>query len=500
MQPDLYIKFSGFALTGLVFGNTSFAIAAVLGAFMAGLALGNWRLGIVSDRVARPLRMYGVLEILIGVTACLVPVLFHTMETVYWGLAPSLAAAPGADFFVRFSVSFSIMLIPTFLMGGTLPLMVRVFVRQIGEVESRLATLYALNTFGAALGVLLAALVLLPRLGNQATTILIALLNIALGLSAIALDRRRQPMNTDADLTASADETTPPLSSSTTDRLVLTTLLVSGFVALIYEVAWTRALSALISNSSYAFAIMLLTFLVGIALGSSWAARYRPVASLRLAGLFQLSIAVGGVIFLLAYVVAPALLVSMVRALFYSFSGVLVIQFAVASALMIFATFFMGATLPICAQLYSTQMKVLGRRVGSAYSINTLGAILGALCAGFVLIPIIGTERTVLLGVLLNAAMAIALFSRAHKRSRLAQVTAAAIIVLAAISMRGEVFWKPGQLDRGVLIYAQQFEARPTLRIDEHYEETDVVYFREGKNASVSVRRGSKLCGPANER
>ncbi|MDX1499567.1 MAG: fused MFS/spermidine synthase [Woeseiaceae bacterium] len=479
-------------LTGLVFGNTTFSIAIVLGAFMAGLALGTWRIGILADRVARPLKVYGWLEILIGVSAWLVPVAFRAMDGVYWRFADQFAALPGADFAVRFAASFAIMLVPTCLMGGTLPVMARLFVKRLGEVEQKLATLYALNTFGAALGVLAAALVLIPALGQQATTTLIAALNVALGLAAIALDRRLEPVDTEA---AKAAEEPAATQATRDDRLVLLTVAVSGFVALAYEVAWTRALTALISSSTYAFAIMLVTFLVGIAAGSSWAARYRPAASLRLLGLFQLAIAIGALVFLVGYIVAPVVLVALVRALDYAFPAVLTIQFAVSAALMIGATFFMGATLPIAAQLYSSSMRILGRRIGGVYSVNTLGAIAGALCAGFVLVPSIGTERTVLAGLGLSAAVALALFGRAEPRSRALPGIAALLLVVALASMRGEVFWQPGLLDRGVLIYARQFETRPNLTIDEHYAETDVVYFAEGRNATVSVRRGSGYVG-----
>lgn len=154
-------------LTGLVFGNTSFSIATVLGAFMAGLALGSWLLGRLADRYERPLRMYGLLEILIGVSAILVPIAFRSMEGIYWGLAPTLSSVAGADLFVRFISSFAIMVVPTFLMGGTLPVISRFFVNSTSEVGSQLGKLYALNTFGAALGTLGAALILIPGFGMQ---------------------------------------------------------------------------------------------------------------------------------------------------------------------------------------------------------------------------------------------------------------------------------------------------------------------------------------------
>ena len=481
-------------LTGLVFGNTSFSIATVLGAFMTGLALGSWFLGSLADRFDRPLRMYGFLEILIGLSALLVPIAFQSFDSLYWRVAPDLASVAGADLFVRFISSFAIMLVPTFLMGGTLPVLARFFVRSTTEIESKLGALYALNTFGAAVGTLGAALILIPGLGNQLTTIWVASLNVGLGLLAIRLDLGQEPTGvSEAEVVATS--VVESEADPSADRIVLLTLMVSGFVAMTYEVAWTRALSALIGSSTYAFAVMLVTFLVGIALGSTWASQFRPAASIRMLGLIQLGIAFGGVFFLVGYLFAPSLLVALIRALYYSFPAVLTIQFVICSSLMILATFFMGATFPIGGQLYSNRMQFLGRRIGGIYSINTTGAIFGSLAAGFFLVPVIGTERTILTGLFLSSAVALMLLTEEKGKLALARWAALGLLIVSTVSMGGGIFWDPDSLDRGVLIYARQFEARPGLRISEHYADTDVVYFAEGKNASISVRRGNNYVG-----
>jgi len=114
-------------LTGLVFGNTAHAIATVLGAFMAGLALGSWKLGQQADKVRSPLRMYGILEIGIGISAALVPIAFQSLDSLYWATAPVVSGIPGGSPAVRFLTSFIVLLIPTFLMGGTLPMLTRYF-------------------------------------------------------------------------------------------------------------------------------------------------------------------------------------------------------------------------------------------------------------------------------------------------------------------------------------------------------------------------------------
>jgi spermidine synthase len=475
-------------LTGLVFGNTSHAISVVLGAFMAGLALGSWKLGQKVDRISNPLRMYGLLEIGIGISAALVPTVFHALNSFYWTIAPSVGWIPGGAGFIRFATSFIVLITPTFLMGGTLPVLTRYFTNRIDEVERKVGVLYALNTFGAAAGSLLAALVLIPGIGNIRTTLIIAAINLAIGLFAMWLSGQEGDERSDPSSPLSPVAETYS-SNPAADRLVLMTLAVSGFVSMMYEVSWTRALSAMIGSSTYAFSIMLVTFLVGIALGSSIVSRRRPIASLRLLGVMQVGVAFGGFMFLVGYLGAPYVLLSLIRALYYSFPAILTIQFILCSGLMILSTLCMGATFPIASQLYSSKFTVLGRSIGNIYSVNTVGAIIGSLAAGFILIPLIGTERTILIGLFFNSAMALLILAEA-KTTRVAQAIAIVLLLVATVSMRGGIFWKPDAMDRGILVYSKALEARPELTIGEHYEDTDVVYFEEGNNATISVRKG----------
>src|SRR4249919_150722 len=213
-------------LTGLVFGNTSHAISVVLGAFMAGLALGSWWLGRKSDSVSSPLRFYGLLEIGIGISASLVPLAFRSLDTIYWAFSPSLEAIPGGNGLLRFLTSFLILIVPTFLMGGTLPVLARFFTEAVQEVQRKVGLLYALNTFGAAFGTLAAALFFVPRLGNTRSTLLIAAVNIAIGVTAIVMaSKHSRP----AAIPESSTETGGKAGDARTDRLVLAALATSGF-------------------------------------------------------------------------------------------------------------------------------------------------------------------------------------------------------------------------------------------------------------------------------
>src|SRR5205814_3816104 len=124
------------------------------------------------------------LEIGIGVSASIVPFAFRSLDSIYWTLAPSLEGLPGGNGLVRFVTSFLILIVPTFLMGGTLPVLARFFTETVAEVQRKVGLLYALNTFGAAFGTLVAALFFIPQLGNIRSTLLIAGVNIGIGAFA----------------------------------------------------------------------------------------------------------------------------------------------------------------------------------------------------------------------------------------------------------------------------------------------------------------------------
>jgi spermidine synthase len=170
---------------------------------------------------------------------------------------------------LRFLTSFAILLVPTFLMGERFPLLAKFFT-QTARVQHKVGLLYALNTFGAAFGTLVAALLFIPRLGNIRTTLLIAALNVGIGIFAIILNSRWSAVAdaSEVETPTSEEVTADETIDSTVAGLVLLTLAGSGFVSMLYEVAWTRALTAMIGSSTYAFSIMLVTFLIGIAAGS----------------------------------------------------------------------------------------------------------------------------------------------------------------------------------------------------------------------------------------
>jgi spermidine synthase len=381
-------------MLGLIFGHTVYAVTTVLAAFMAGLGLGSFLFGRRAARLGDPIRAYGVIEVAIGLACAVTPWLFSLASVVYVDLHRALDLSYDAFSFVQFVLVFALLLVPTTLMGGTLPILSQSLVAP-GEALARpVGLLYAINTFGAVLGVALAGYSLLPGLGNRATLMVASAANVAIGVAAF-LSRLRARPSPDASLPVREppgrrDVRSIPATDGRAGAWPVVALGLSGAASMIYEVAWTRALGLVIGSSTYAFTAMLLVFLVGIAGGAalySWL-RGRQRATRRLFALLQIAIGVTAVVALQAFERAPELFLLGVK---WSDSPAFVqaVQLAVSAAALLPSALLIGATFP-CAAGAIAQSGGAGRRVGHLYAANTLGAIAGTVLAGFVLVPAVG--------------------------------------------------------------------------------------------------------------
>src|SRR4030095_15272978 len=223
----------------LVFGATTFAVSTVLTAFMGGLALGSYYFGRRTETVARPLRLYGLLEIGIGVYGLAVPLIFAALPTIYhsfWTQHLSFFALS----IVRFVFATLVLIVPTALMGATLPVLSSFYARDIGRIGLRVGSLYALNTFGAVLGAAATGFVLIPMLGMKAATSTAATMNIVLGVVALLVSRKVERETHPAGTESKLQETAPKGFSREPKPIEITVVIagfaISGFVALSYEV------------------------------------------------------------------------------------------------------------------------------------------------------------------------------------------------------------------------------------------------------------------------
>ncbi len=400
----------------LVFGSTVFATSTVLTAFMAGLALGSYYFGRkIDESNISPLKLYAILEVGIGGFCIVWPLLLSVLTAIYVLIFQNITTEFYTLSLIRFILTFGILLIPSTLMGGTLPVLTRFFVKRLEQLGTNIGLLYALNTFGAVIGTVAAGFILIEALGITWSLRVAIIINICVAIVAWVLSLQTHKIEEDEE-TAIAHEVTDVDEPTEQPQqikigtwniqektLVLAAIGISGFCALAYEVLWTRILVFFLGSTTYAFATMLAAFLFGIALGSMifsrWVDRIRqPLIAF---GIVQLGIG------LFALLLLPAFesLYGITYALQSTFGGSRFWAFFSCFLVMSLPTFLMGASFPLVTKIYTGNTCQLGRSIGNVYAVNTVGSILGAFCAGFILIPLLNIRPSIVLAIMLNTAI-----------------------------------------------------------------------------------------------
>ncbi len=458
-------------MLAIVFGNTMLATSTVLSAFMGGLAAGSYVLGRYIDRRPRPLiQVYAVLEAGIGLFALVFPFIIHALTPIYAGIYGEVEGNIVLLNLIRFAVCFAIIIIPTFLMGGTLPVLIKRFTATGDEIGHQTGFLYGLNTVGAVVGTFACGYFLLRVFGMQKTTWVAVAINLSVAVVAWLLGRRAQEMPVESTI-----EETPKANTFETEqtygkamiRMILFGIGLSGFCALAYEVLWTRMLNLFLHNNIYSFTAILGTFLVGIAVGSLFYARFLTRSNHQI-GLF-IWLQIG--ICTLSYF-TPYLFRIFHSGLFNNFNEAMTL--AKTSVIMVGPTIMMGIAVPLAIQICRRGVNREGTSVGSVYAVNTIGAILGAFAAGFILLPGVGLHQGVNIVAGLNLlAGFLPLFSIARLRQRVAW---AAVFVLTTVAM---ILVAPSDLFRGLF--------------QDTHPSADILYYKEGKVANVVVYDFKKL-------
>ena len=431
----------------LLFGDTVLAVSTVLASFMAGLAAGSFWIGRYIDRRrGRVLAVYAGLEAGIGLSALLFPVVLQELTPLYVWLHQTLSSSFWLFSLVRFLLAFSLLCVPTALMGATLPVLSRYVVQSSATLGWTVGTLYALNTGGAVLGCFMTGYVLIGSLGLSRTVWIGAALNFAIALVVWVGQRWIDAPNIREAPSSSPGDTAPAVAGhdDKTVRRVLWSFALTGCAALSYEVIWTRALTFFVGNSTYAFSAMLTTFLCGLALGSLLVARVsdRSGDSLSLLGALQMGIGIYGL-----------LTIVILGRLFYGLDGwwegfsnaywgaPLGLTFLKTFVVILPPTLCMGATFPLVSKIVTHGPQGVGRGVGTAYACNTLGAIAGAWLSGFVAIPLLGTHHSLALTALLSVAIGgVLLTSSSTSRLRQGVLYAGALSCFIAVLVATPTF------------------------------------------------------------
>ena len=519
-------------------GHTTAASSTVLAAFMGGLAAGAWVGGNVrANSGRRLLSLYAAIELCVGAIAVVLPVaLPAVVPALRWAYADG--TAPTFFAVLRVAVSFFLVGIPAAAMGATFP----IAVAWLAEEENTRAglrpvpaaaagALYAANTAGAAIGAIGAGFWLIPAVGLLATTWIGIALNVAAAAGALWLGRRQNHEDTnelkhegtkaernhkDTKARRNDDDTKgrrvhepragkaartrqARLRGSAAERQALAAVprpilaalaaALSGFLALTYEVSWTRLLALVLGPTTYAFAIMAASFITGIALGSSAAtrlARRRSNPAVWLGATLILTAVSAPAAAWFAASRLPMLVAARVNA-GAAFESIMLQQVLAVAGVLLPTSIALGASFVLAVAAATDTSTAIGKNVARVYVANTIGAVTGALAAGFLLIPHLGLERTFVDVSGFGAAggvvvAAVAVLPRDRTRALLG--TAALAAALAGVFT---VFpaWDHQLLASGAYKYSRDLDAEV---LDAALRAGKLEYYKEGAAGTVSVR------------
>jgi spermidine synthase len=468
-----------------IFGSTTLAVSTVLAAFMGGLAVGSVLLGGWADRNrGRALRAYGVLEIAVGLLGFSIPLLLQAVGFVYLRLAPALESSPMIFFVAQFLLVGLVLVLPCALMGGTLPILARWLVGREQEIGGRVAVLYAANTLGACAGAAAATYLLLPFAGVREGELVAVAMNLAAGAVALLLSRGARPASVAlaSELPATdADSSALPAAG---ERALLAAIALSGFAAMVDEVAWARLVGLIFSSSVYAFGLMLLLFLSGIGIGSAIYARMRAADPARVLGLALIGNTFAA---LLGIALVPQLPFAYMRgfpAVRDSFAFRELLQLVATAPLLLPMAILFGIAFP-AAVAATAKLRNMGRGVGRVTAWNTAGTVAGAFLGGFVLIPRIGMRASLTLAAASTAAAGILALSHSTARAwRTRGLVAAGAALLVALLLPA---WPQNLLAQGTGFYAAIYGNVEGLRDAERRSE--LLFYKDGIATTLSVDR-----------
>ncbi|MBI5814216.1 MAG: hypothetical protein HZB29_01245 [Nitrospinae bacterium] len=460
-------------------GSDVYATSMTLSAFMLGLALGSFLAGKVADRVSGRVLIYGFLELLIGVYAVSFPSILafaghplHDLYVNYFGAASSVYWT------FKFAIIFIVLMIPSAMMGATLPIVVAEFAVSEGHAGEEVSRFYSINTIGAFFGVLVSGFISIYMFGLSTTTWTAATLNFIIAGVAIVTHFARQ--KEDSIISKAGPSANIPLMvyGRSTARAAIVSAFFIGFCILALEVVWARMLIQYMAATVYSFSTMLLFVLLGIFLGARKSRSFiesgkelpeKYVLYIMLAGLY---VSVSALLFY----VFPNLYTNLVFAMLAVFKGnpdswlfVSTVGKGLASAFFVLIPCVMsGMLFPMAVRMCTDSVEHAGGKLSSVYVANTAGSIIGPLAASFILIPAFGAKGAMIALALMLVAVgagAVHYMGKRVEKSHLALAGAVIVLSLTAMLMPKKI----------VANYA-----RPS-------KDTRLIYSREGVYQNINI-------------
>jgi spermidine synthase len=475
----------------MMLGSTVQAQTVVLAVFMGGLALGNRLFGKRSKTIKKPLGGYAILEFIIGLYAFAFTYIYTAADWMFVAVGSNFANATWALLILKLLISVALMLVPTVLMGGTLPL-IAVWIQRQPQYESgaRVGLFYAINSLGAMTGAGLAGFYLIQTYGMSGTLLMTALVNLLIALVAAILSKmHEEDITVEKPVVQPAVTPETPAAPATTLWFAMLVALTGG-VSMGLEVLSARALALIAGGSLQAFALVLMSFIFGIGLGSI------VISTSRVAQRWGIHMVYAVLLAAATLVVANVVYIEELTTLYararfgLASNAVGFIWHQVSIAVFAFIIIglpaaFLGAAVPLSIRLIASSAS-LGDQVGRLLTANTIGAVIGVLFTGFILMPIAGLRGAfATLAILLMAVTAYIALKRANT------IAATIALVLIGISLMSIV--STGENWRYV-IGSGVFRLRSVYPTPEFWknrrEQTEIAYYKDSADATVSVERG----------
>jgi len=475
----------------LLVGHSAYAQILVLTIFLGGMAVGSFLVGRYSERLRSPLIWYAIVEAAVGLLGLLFHPTFRAVSAAaYDSLFPALIASPGAQSAVKWLLAASLILPQSILLGATFPLISAGILRRWKSRPGRvLSWLYASNSFGAAVGVLLAGFYLVSRFDFPGTLDFAAALNFAAAAVTLVLVRGRKesfaaPVAPTSESLERAESSTPAPTINTR-WLLLGAAFGTAVASFAYEIAWIRMLSLVFGSATHSFELMLSAFILGLALGalavSTRADRWRdPLRALALVQCAMGALAVATIPLYIASFSWISTLIGIFPKTSAGYVGFTIARYAICLVIMLPATFCAGMTLPLITRiLYGDSREAA---IGEVYAANTAGSIVGVQLAGLALLPVLGLKLLLIAGAALDVSIGFVLMYAALPRRTASRTPTLATIVIASILVflaASSVRFDRSLLSSGVY----RFGGLPAPG------EFTNTFYKDGRTATVTVER-----------
>ena len=475
---------------GFIFGNTVYASATVLTAFMGGLAIGSHLFGRWAERIKHPIKTYALLEWITAGYALLLPFGFQGIQFVYRAAYQHVSDDLIVLTPLRFILAVVILLVPTIAMGGTLPLIIRGIAREEPSFGSRLGWLYGVNTLGAVAGVWLSGFYLIPVIGLTSTNGLAAATDIIAGLGAWMLATRHKTLLT--DFIEPKRPAFPWRLMPFASRYAIAVATFCGFISLALEVIWFRALILVFGSTTYSFTVMLGVFLLGMALGSLLIAPLLDRIKNLLPFLAATLALIGGFTLWSMYRFdrGPEFLLNYLNGRSFSWSAMNEARFLIALSHLALPALLFGVAFTMATRIVRRDEDSSSGSVGMVYALNTVGAVAGSFAGGFLMLPNLGMEGSLLLiaGGALVFGFASLILCAPSQPVRLAS-TALAL----ALGMYIFIFpptWNKHAISAGAFFGAFNFVADGKVIFREKLLSDRLLHYKESIASTVSVHIG----------